>query len=53
MVRGFTTGELKSNPHSNTWVEGEVWRYVLYGGQSYPIATYRCPECGYLESYAK
>jgi hypothetical protein len=33
------------------WVAGEP---VLYGsGAPLPILTYRCPNCGYLASYAR
>jgi hypothetical protein len=40
-----------------TWVAGPPVRSVwlglrLKGKTRYPVATYRCPSCGYLESYA-
>lgn len=40
-----------------TWVEGQPQRSIwtglkLVGAVRMPITTYRCPRCGYLESYA-
>lgn len=39
------------------WVEGEAersfWRgFKTKGKEKYPISSYRCPRCGYLELYA-
>ena len=41
----------------NTWVEGEpvksFWSGVkVKDKQQFHVKTYRCAECGYLESYA-
>jgi ribosomal protein L37E len=40
-----------------SWVEGKPERSFwtglkLHGRAQYPIATYRCSRCGFLESYA-
>jgi hypothetical protein len=39
------------------WVEGppqtSVWGLKLRGKQRRRVMTFRCPGCGYLESYAK
>jgi DNA-directed RNA polymerase subunit RPC12/RpoP len=41
----------------NTWVEGEPVKSFWSGlnvddRQQYEVRTFRCTECGYLESYA-
>ncbi len=39
----------------STWTPGERWAYVLQSPgerQRFPVTTYRCRQCGYLESYA-
>jgi len=40
------------------WISGEPKRSFWGGikvrrGETIPVATLRCPRCGYLESYAK
>jgi hypothetical protein len=44
--------------HQPRWVEGtpqvSFWSGLkVRGKERLPITTYRCPACGYLESYAK
>lgn len=44
--------------HSSTWVEGapkkSLWLGTrITGREMLPISTFRCVECGYLESYAR
>lgn len=34
------------------WAEGEVWAHMLGGKRRLPVTTFRCSECGYLESFA-
>jgi hypothetical protein len=53
MVTGFIVESTGRQLHPTVWVQGEVWQFMLYGGRSYPITCYRCPSCGYLESYAR
>ena len=41
----------------SSWVDGEpeksIWTGLkLKGRVRIPVITYRCPHCGYLESYA-
>ena len=47
-----------SVPTEATWVEGQPERSFwtglkLKGKESYPVRSYRCEECGYLELYAR
>jgi len=60
MIEGFIPDFTHAREQSTatTWVEGapepSVWRGVkLKGKQNYPVRTYRCAACGYLESYAR
>jgi hypothetical protein len=46
-----------SMPDLQAWIEGvperSRWTGIkTKGRQSYPVKTYRCDRCGYLESYA-
>jgi hypothetical protein len=34
------------------WSSGDLWSYMLAPEMVLPIATYRCPGCGRLESFA-
>lgn len=38
------------------WIKGKAetgfWGLKTWGKESLPVSTYRCPSCGYLESYA-
>lgn len=56
------SGFILDRGHANAsqeqeWVEGDVvktfWRGVhTKGRDAHKVVTYRCPRCGYLESYA-
>lgn len=56
------SGFILDRGHANSsqeqeWVEGDVvktfWRGIhTKGRDAYKVVTYRCPRCGYLESYA-
>ncbi len=53
MVAGFIVESTGRQVHPTVWVQGEVWQYMLYGGRSFRIVSYRCPKCGFLENYAR
>jgi predicted nucleic-acid-binding Zn-ribbon protein len=57
MEEGFILDTGLGHATAGTWVEGELgsrpWAVKLEGRQRFAIATYRCPKCGYLESYAR
>lgn len=41
----------------SAWIDGaperSIWTGIkLKGHQRLPVTTYRCPKCGFLESYA-
>jgi hypothetical protein len=45
---GYTRGQwAEGEPRKSFWTGLKVDQYNLI-----PITTYRCPNCGYLESYA-
>jgi hypothetical protein len=44
-------------PSASEWLEGQpetsFWSGLkMKGHQKFPVRSYRCPRCGYLESYA-
>jgi DNA-directed RNA polymerase subunit M/transcription elongation factor TFIIS len=55
-------GYIMDRGHNNakapaTWVEGEPvrslwWGTKISGKEQLQVHTFRCPKCGYLESYA-
>jgi hypothetical protein len=52
-VADYGYGEVKQS----TWVDGEPVRSFwtglkMRGRDKHAVVTYRCPACGYLESYA-
>ena len=57
MVQGFLADFTQYGAHVGTWVEGspkKTWTGVkLEMLRKFPVATFRCEECGYLESYAR
>ena len=61
MEAGFVLDLLDHQTHGSgtqsAWIDGapepSFWTGVkLKGHQRLPVTTYRCPGCGYLESYA-
>jgi len=58
MVPGFLLEKGDSNWLGRTeWLEGEpeksFWSGIkTEGRERLPVSTFRCPKCGYLESYA-
>lgn len=59
MVRGFQCDIGFDVIHQAKWVEGLPQRSWISGEvktsqmkQGLPVTTFRCPACGYLESYA-
>jgi hypothetical protein len=47
-----------NRPFQQRWVPGEPKKSFWFGlkidrSQLVPVTTFRCPKCGYLESYAK
>ncbi len=55
-VADFTHG--REQLTTTTWIEGSaepsIWKGLKTRGRSsFPVETYRCTSCGYLESYAK
>lgn len=57
MEEGFTLDNTYGGSFPSSWVEGEpvksFWRGTKTKGKDqYQIRTFRCVNCGYLESYA-
>jgi Domain of unknown function (DUF6487) len=51
-------GYLREETRQSRWYEGPPKRWlgmtmVGWATKQLPITAYRCPSCGYLESYAK
>ncbi len=58
MEPGFQLDYTHGAMTQSSWVEGEpersFWTGVkIKGHQKLPVTTFRCPKCGYLESYAR
>jgi hypothetical protein len=58
MEPGFVLDRTHGGVAQSTWVEGapvrSIWTGLkLKGHQRLQVMTYRCPKCGYLESYAR
>lgn len=60
MELGFVLDRVMQGSYAagTEWADGEpetsFWTGVkLKGKKRYPVSTYRCPSCGYLESYAE
>ena len=58
MERGFILEQSLNDYIPNTWVEGppepSFWTQTKVSGKvKRLVETYRCVQCGYLESYAK
>ena len=58
MEDGFVLDHTHGGRVQSGWVEGKPERSIwigikLKGREQMPITTYRCPQCGYLESYAR
>ncbi|MSR61235.1 MAG: hypothetical protein EXS08_02140 [Planctomycetes bacterium] len=57
MDEGFVLDERHRGVTQSSWVEGEpvpsFWSGLkLSGHLRLKVSTFRCPKCGYLESYA-
>ena len=57
MVLGFVPDNTNAGFAQQSWVPGEPERSFWTGikmtkDQIVPVITFRCPSCGYLESYA-
>jgi hypothetical protein len=57
MEAGYVLDQTHGAMTQSTWIEGapepSFWTGLkLKGHQRLPVTTYRCPVCGYLESYA-
>ena len=60
MEQGYVVDVMYGGGTSSTpkWVAGEpqrsIWTGIkLRGKEQIPVSTWRCRQCGYLESYAK
>ena len=58
MDEGFIMDESHGAVHASKWVEGppekSFWTGTkTRGKKKVQVTTFRCPTCGYLESYAK
>ncbi len=58
MEEGVLTDAAGSATYQSTWMSGHpestFWLALnLEGKAVYPVVTYRCTRCGYLESYAR
>jgi hypothetical protein len=56
MLQGLTVTEPRSTQVTTCWIEGEAKRgflgIKLPKSRRFEVLTFRCPGCGYLESYA-
>ncbi len=57
MEPGFVLDLTHGGMAQSAWVDGapepSFWTGIkLKGHERLPVTTYRCPHCGYLESYA-
>ena len=57
MEAGFVLDQTYGAMTQSAWIEGaperSFWTGVkLKGHQRLPVTTFRCPDCGFLESYA-
>jgi hypothetical protein len=57
MEQGYLLDHTHGGQTAGEWVEGapkrSFWTGVSLGGkQRIPITTWRCPTCGFLETYA-
>ncbi|QDV36344.1 hypothetical protein [Tautonia plasticadhaerens] len=57
MKEGFILDHTRNGRLPSEWVEGppqhSFWTGLrLRGKERHKVATFRCPKCGYLESYA-
>jgi hypothetical protein len=58
MELGFLLDNTHGGKTQSAWIEGEavksMWTGLdLKGRQKIVVTTFRCPQCGYLESYAR
>jgi hypothetical protein len=58
MEEGFVPDQTQGGAVVSRWVAGRpeatIWRGLkLRGKDQRQIVTYRCPACGYLESYVR
>ena len=59
MLVGFTLDRgYQNRKYVSTWVKGIPEHGIFFGiktrnKEQGPIQTFRCPECGYLESFAR
>ena len=55
--QGFVLDESYAQRKPSKWIEGEpeywMWNLKVRGKRQIEIASYRCTQCGYLESYAR
>jgi hypothetical protein len=56
MEQGFLLDESYGQRKPGKWIEGApdywMWNLKLRGKRQIEILSYRCRQCGYLESYA-
>ncbi len=52
METGFLLDAHGRSVQQCLWAEGEMWVHMLEGKRRLPVSTYRCTDCGYLESFA-
>lgn len=58
MEKGFVLDQTYGAMTQSEWIEGaperSFWTGLkLKGHTRIPVSTFRCPACGYLESYAR
>ena len=57
MEEGYVLDSIASHSNPETWMEGKkpksIWaKLVNSDKRAYEVVSYRCTNCGYLESYA-
>jgi hypothetical protein len=57
MQTGFIVDRSYGSAFQEEWVQGRprsfLYRVILRGARRQKVLTYRCADCGYLESYAR
>ena len=57
MEQGYLLDESYGSRKPSKWIEGEpeywMWNLKIRGKRQLELTSYRCRQCGFLESYAR
>lgn len=57
MEQGFVPDSIYGGRHVNHWAHGlpekSFWSGISKPARKIPVGTFRCTQCGFLESYAR